>query len=67
MEVATIEYSIPSLPVTLSGALSVSDLDVPTNRQFIRYHLIRLKLGHDLSHLLIGKVPNEQLPLLKKW
>jgi hypothetical protein len=26
-----------------------------TSRQFIRYHLLRLVLGHDLTHITTGK------------
>jgi hypothetical protein len=28
-----------------------------TSRQFIRYHLMRLNIGHDLTHLLYGNMP----------
>ena len=28
-----------------------------TSRQFIRYHLMRLKLGDDLTHLKYGNMP----------
>jgi transposase len=28
-----------------------------TSRQFIRYHLMRLNLGHDLSHISYGNMP----------
>lgn len=27
----------------------------PTSREFVRYHLMRLKLGEDLSYLITGK------------
>ena len=28
-----------------------------TTRQFVRYHLMRLKLGDDLTHLKYGNMP----------
>jgi hypothetical protein len=31
------------------------ELGVITGRQFIRYHLMRLKLGEDLPYLITGK------------
>jgi hypothetical protein len=40
-----------------SWALTDTQRGGLTTRQFVRYHLMRLQLGHDLTHLTYGNMP----------